>query len=124
MNSAEPTTEGTPAAHEQHESRSRGLLSASFQGLLFTQLFTATNDNIFRWLVIGIGKDFADPGKVLAAGTACFVFPYLFLAAIAGYLQARSGRRFAVVVLQNHTDVHRGPGEEVQEAVLRWVYEQ
>ena len=44
--------------------------------------------------------------------------------AIAGYLQARSGRRFAVVALQNHRDIHRGPGEEVQEALLRWVYEQ
>ena len=46
------------------------------------------------------------------------------VAAIAGYLQARSGRRFAVVAMQNHTDVHRGPGEEVQEALLRWLYEQ
>jgi len=43
--------------------------------------------------------------------------------AIAGYLQARSGRRFSVVVLQNFEDVHRGPGEEVQEALLRWLYE-
>ena len=34
--------------------------------------------------------------------------------AIAGYLQSRSGRRFAVVALQNETNVHRGPGEELQ----------
>jgi D-alanyl-D-alanine carboxypeptidase/D-alanyl-D-alanine-endopeptidase (penicillin-binding protein 4) len=44
--------------------------------------------------------------------------------AIAGYLQARSGRRFTVVVMQNYEDIHRGPGEEVQEALLRWLYEQ
>lgn len=44
--------------------------------------------------------------------------------AISGYLQARSGRRFSVVALQNYEDVHRGPGEEVQEALLRWLYEQ
>jgi len=44
--------------------------------------------------------------------------------AIAGYLQARSGRRFSVVMLHNHTDIHRGPGEETQEAMLRWLYEQ
>ncbi|MGI9270965.1 MAG: D-alanyl-D-alanine carboxypeptidase/D-alanyl-D-alanine endopeptidase [Woeseiaceae bacterium] len=43
--------------------------------------------------------------------------------AIAGYLQARSGRRFAVVSMQNFEDIHRGPGQEVQEALLRWVYE-
>ena len=46
------------------------------------------------------------------------------VAAIAGYLQTRSGRRLAVVAMQNHEDVHRGPGEEVQEALLRWLYEQ
>ncbi len=44
--------------------------------------------------------------------------------AIAGYLQARSGRRFIVVALQEHEDIHRGPGEEVQEALLRWLFEQ
>jgi len=44
--------------------------------------------------------------------------------AIAGYLQSRSGGRYAIVALQNHTDVHRGPGEEVQAALLRWLYEQ
>ena len=44
--------------------------------------------------------------------------------AIAGYLQSRSGRRFAVVALQNHEDIHRGPGDEVQEALLRWLHEQ
>ena len=44
--------------------------------------------------------------------------------AIAGYLQSRSGRRFTVVALQNFEDIHRGPGEEVQEALLRWLYEQ
>lgn len=43
--------------------------------------------------------------------------------AIAGYLQARSGRRFAVVTMQNFEDIHRGPGQEVQAALLRWVYE-
>jgi D-alanyl-D-alanine carboxypeptidase/D-alanyl-D-alanine-endopeptidase (penicillin-binding protein 4) len=46
------------------------------------------------------------------------------VAAIAGYLQARSGRRFAVVALHNHEDIHRGYGEEVQEALLRWLFDQ
>lgn len=46
------------------------------------------------------------------------------VAAIAGYLQSRSGGRYSIVVLQNHEDVHRGPGEEVQAALLRWLYEQ
>jgi D-alanyl-D-alanine carboxypeptidase/D-alanyl-D-alanine-endopeptidase (penicillin-binding protein 4) len=46
------------------------------------------------------------------------------VSAIAGYLQSRSGRRFVVVMLHNHDDVHRGPGEEAQFALLRWLYEQ
>ena len=61
-----------------------GLRSKSFIGLLLTQLLTAINDNVFRWLVIGVGKDFVDPEQVrniLMAGTACFVLPYLLLAA-------------------------------------------
>ena len=46
------------------------------------------------------------------------------ITAIAGYLQAQSGRRFAVVIMQSHKDIHRGPGQEIQEALLRWVYDQ
>lgn len=42
---------------------------------------------------------------------------------IAGYLQARSGERYIVVSLQNYNGVHRGTGEEVQEALLRWLFE-
>ena len=45
------------------------------------------------------------------------------VSSIAGYFQARSGNRYIVVTLHNHTDIHRGPGEEVQEAILRWLYE-
>ncbi len=45
------------------------------------------------------------------------------VAAIAGYLHGRSGRRYAVVVMQNFNDVHRGPGDEIQETLLRWLYE-
>ena len=68
------------------------LLSGSFLGLLFTQFLTATNDNVFRWLVIGIGKDFVEPsqvGTILMLGTVLFVAPYLGLAAVAGYLADR-----------------------------------
>jgi len=43
------------------------------------------------------------------------------VSAIAGYFQANSGKRFLVAVMQNHTDIHRGPGEEVQAALLRWL---
>lgn len=44
--------------------------------------------------------------------------------AMAGYLISESGREYVVVAIQNHADAHRGPGEEVQIALLRWVYRQ
>ncbi len=45
------------------------------------------------------------------------------VSAIAGYMQSQSGRRFAVVALINHEDAHRGAGEEVQAALLRYLYD-
>lgn len=45
------------------------------------------------------------------------------VSAVAGYFQSRSGKRYIVVTLLNHTDIHRGPGEEVQEMLLRWLYD-
>jgi D-alanyl-D-alanine carboxypeptidase/D-alanyl-D-alanine-endopeptidase (penicillin-binding protein 4) len=45
------------------------------------------------------------------------------VSAVAGYFQAKSGKRFIVVTLLNYTDIHRGPGEEVQEMLLRWLYD-
>jgi D-alanyl-D-alanine carboxypeptidase/D-alanyl-D-alanine-endopeptidase (penicillin-binding protein 4) len=45
------------------------------------------------------------------------------VSAVAGYFQAGSGRRYIVVAILNHTDIHRGPGEEVQEMLPRWLYD-
>lgn len=80
--------------------RERSLRSKSFQGLLITQLLGAANDNILRWLVIGVGKQYVekkDVGWILMAGTASFVLPYLLLAAPAGYLADRYGKQRVIV---------------------------
>lgn len=79
--------------------KSGGVMSRGFVGLLMTQMFGATNDNIFRWLVIGVGKEMMpnNVGWVLAVGTACFVLPYLLLAAPAGYLADRFSKRKIIV---------------------------
>lgn len=82
-----------------------GLTSRSFLGLLVTQFLGATNDNILRWLVIGIGKQYVETdyiegwtvGIILGAGTACFVLPYLLLAAPAGYLADRYSKHSVIV---------------------------
>jgi len=88
------------AVNETGDTRDRNLRTASFWGLLGTQLLTAINDNTFRWLAVGIGKDYVAPANVssvLMAGTACFVLPYLLLAAPAGYLADRFSKRNVIV---------------------------
>ena len=45
------------------------------------------------------------------------------VSALAGYIQTQSGRRLSVVIMLNHSDVHRGPGEEAQTALLKWLYD-
>src|SRR5215204_1219242 len=77
-----------------------GLRSTSFIGLLVTQFLGVANDNILRWLVIGIGKEYVDKqhiSAVLAVGSGCLVLPYLILAAPAGYLADRYSKRSVIV---------------------------
>jgi acyl-[acyl-carrier-protein]-phospholipid O-acyltransferase/long-chain-fatty-acid--[acyl-carrier-protein] ligase len=78
----------------------RGLTSFSFLGLLVTQLLGATNDNILRWLVIGVGKQYVEDsqvGWILAAGTMAFVLPYILLAAPSGYLADAFSKRSVII---------------------------
>jgi len=80
--------------------REQSLRTKSFVGLLVTQFLGAANDNILRWLVIGIGKQFVEPENVsfiLAAGSAAFVLPYVLLAAPAGYLADRFSKQQVIV---------------------------
>jgi D-alanyl-D-alanine carboxypeptidase/D-alanyl-D-alanine-endopeptidase (penicillin-binding protein 4) len=43
--------------------------------------------------------------------------------AIAGYLSSRSGHTYAVAMLHNHPGIHQGSGTQVQDALLRWLFE-
>jgi D-alanyl-D-alanine carboxypeptidase/D-alanyl-D-alanine-endopeptidase (penicillin-binding protein 4) len=45
------------------------------------------------------------------------------VSAVAGYVTAASGQRLIAVVLVNAPDAHRGPGEELQDALLQWVHD-
>lgn len=46
------------------------------------------------------------------------------VSAVAGYVQVPDGRRLLVVLMVNSPDAHRGPGEELQDALLNWAYRQ
>jgi acyl-[acyl-carrier-protein]-phospholipid O-acyltransferase/long-chain-fatty-acid--[acyl-carrier-protein] ligase len=78
---------------------SSSLKSRSFIALTITQFLTATNDNIFRWLAVGIGKDYFPENQsfVLVLGIVCFSIPYIFLSAIAGYFSDRFSKRDVIV---------------------------
>ncbi len=40
-----------------------------------------------------------------------------------GYMLTRNGRTMAIVLLQNHANVHRRIGTQVQDALLEWVFD-
>jgi D-alanyl-D-alanine carboxypeptidase/D-alanyl-D-alanine-endopeptidase (penicillin-binding protein 4) len=44
------------------------------------------------------------------------------VAALAGYVHAASGTNYIGVLMVNSPEAHRGPGEELQEAFVRWIY--
>ncbi|QDU57992.1 acyl-[ACP]--phospholipid O-acyltransferase [Aeoliella mucimassa] len=95
---ADPSTPGEQGEPHPQPAPQAGLKSATFLGLLFTQLFGATNDSITRWLVIGIGKEkFVNDSQMLVAGSVCFILPYLILAAPAGYLADRFSKRDVII---------------------------
>ncbi len=46
------------------------------------------------------------------------------VAAIAGYVVASSGKTYTLSLMINHANAHQGSGIEIQNAVLRWIYQQ
>jgi len=45
------------------------------------------------------------------------------VSALAGYLRAASGKDYALAIIVNARDAHRGPGQELEEAVVKWAYD-
>ena len=45
------------------------------------------------------------------------------VSAVAGYVTAKSGKQYTVVGMLNHPLADRGPGVELMDALLTWVYE-
>ena len=98
----------------QPEDTRGGVFSRSFLALVATQFFVSLNDNMFRWLVVPIGKELIDrrwtdmPEMVrawmdpetlaLSLGLACFTLPFLVFAATAGFLADRFSKRNVMVV--------------------------
>ena len=78
-----------------HDAGSRG-----FGPLTALRALTVTNDNVLRWLAIGLGKKAVGTGEValvLTVGTAGFVLPFVLLAWLAGWLADRYPKRSVIV---------------------------
>ena len=94
------TPENPPTSDAPDSAVTGGLSSRSFLGFLATQFLGAVNDNMFRWLVVPIGKQLIpeeNAAVALSAGLACFVLPFILLAAPAGYLADRFSKRTVIV---------------------------
>ena len=78
------------------------LWTGSFVGLLTAQALGSMNDNIFRWLVIGLAKQQYDQNPELqstlvALGSMALILPYILLAAPAGFLADRFPKQRVIV---------------------------
>jgi serine-type D-Ala-D-Ala carboxypeptidase/endopeptidase (penicillin-binding protein 4) len=46
------------------------------------------------------------------------------VSALAGFVNAASGRTYVLVIMVNHPGAHAGPGEAIQAELIRWVFGQ
>ena len=75
------------------------LWNRGFIALLITQFTVAFNDNVFRWLLIPIGKAYMPGGEdnIRLLGAVFLIVPFLLLASIAGFVTDRFSRRKTVI---------------------------
>lgn len=74
--------------------------AGGFRPLLALRALTVINDNVLRWLAIGLGKKAVAGGQValvLTIGTAGFVLPFVLLAWLAGWIADRYPKRSVIV---------------------------
>jgi D-alanyl-D-alanine carboxypeptidase/D-alanyl-D-alanine-endopeptidase (penicillin-binding protein 4) len=46
------------------------------------------------------------------------------VSALAGFVNAASGRTYVLVIMINHPGAHAGSGEAIQAELIRWVFGQ
>jgi acyl-[acyl-carrier-protein]-phospholipid O-acyltransferase/long-chain-fatty-acid--[acyl-carrier-protein] ligase len=73
------------------------LWNKGFIALLITQFTVAFNDNAFRWLLVPIGKEYANGDLIRFLGGAFLILPFLLWTSIAGYVTDRFSRRNVVI---------------------------
>lgn len=103
-NSASEAVEIQPKEHQLPSGKS--LFSWSFFGLMVTQFTVALNDNIFRWLLVPIGKarlgtiyGSYDKGAIgaLTIGALMFLIPFILFSGYGGYCADRFCKRKVMI---------------------------
>ncbi|MDR1053704.1 MAG: MFS transporter [Planctomycetaceae bacterium] len=74
------------------DSKPRSLFNKGFIALIITQFTVAFNDNAFRWLLVPIGKSYADNDTIRLLGGIFLLIPFLMWASVAGYVTDRFSR--------------------------------
>lgn len=77
--------------------KSDSLWTGSFLALLATQFTVALNDNMFRWLIVPIGKELIGQDMALWLGAMTFLAPFLLLAGWAGFFSDRFSKRSVII---------------------------
>jgi acyl-[acyl-carrier-protein]-phospholipid O-acyltransferase/long-chain-fatty-acid--[acyl-carrier-protein] ligase len=75
----------------------KSLWNRGFIALLITQFTVAFNDNAFRWLLVPIGKEYANEDNIRLLGGAFLIVPFILWASIAGFVTDRFSRRNTVI---------------------------
>lgn len=88
---------GTPAYTKLASSKPHTLWNRGFAALLITQFTVAFNDNAFRWLLVPIGKEYANGDLIRFLGGAFLIIPFLLWTSMAGYVTDRFSRRSVVI---------------------------
>jgi 1-acyl-sn-glycerol-3-phosphate acyltransferase len=95
----DPTNDGGPLPPAAGRDAVLPLAAGGFTALLAVRTLTVVDDNLLRWLAIGLGKHAAGAAGtalVLTVGTAGFVLPFVALAWLAGWLADRHPKRAVV----------------------------
>ena len=85
----------------EDQAKTDRLWTRGFVALLLTQFLVAFNDNLFRWLIIPIGKCTSgwneNPTRIITLGGICFLVPFLIFTPYAGYCSDRFSRNRVIV---------------------------
>lgn len=75
----------------------QSMWNRGFVAMLITQFTVALNDNMFRWLIVPIGKAYVNEDLIRTFGGLFLLVPFLLWTSVAGYVTDRYSRRNVMI---------------------------